>query len=43
VPFNNSCGFDDFASHRLPLEDAPEAYTKFQKKQHGYVMVLLQP
>jgi threonine dehydrogenase-like Zn-dependent dehydrogenase len=36
-------GVDDFASHRLPLEAAPEAYEKFQKKQDGYVKVLLQP
>ena len=36
-------GTDDFASHRLPLESAPEAYEKFQKKEDGYVKVLLQP
>jgi threonine dehydrogenase-like Zn-dependent dehydrogenase len=36
-------GVDDFATHRLPLEDAPEAYAKFQKKQDGMVKVLLQP
>jgi len=36
-------GVDDFATHRLPLEDAPSAYEKFQKKQDGYVKVLLQP
>jgi threonine dehydrogenase-like Zn-dependent dehydrogenase len=36
-------GVDDFASHRLPLEAAPEAYEKFQKKEDGYVKVLLQP
>ena len=36
-------GVDDFASHRLPLESAPEAYEKFQKKEDGYVKVLLQP
>ena len=36
-------GVDDFASHRLPLEDAPDAYAKFQKKQDGFVKVLLQP
>src|SRR5919206_386980 len=32
-------GVDDFASHRLPLERAPEAYEKFQKQQDGTVKV----
>jgi threonine dehydrogenase-like Zn-dependent dehydrogenase len=36
-------GVDDFATHRLPLDAAPEAYEKFQKKQDGQVKVLLQP
>ena len=36
-------GVDSFASHHLPLEQAPEAYEKFQKKQDGFVKVLLQP
>ncbi len=36
-------GVDSVASHHLPLEKAPEAYAKFQKKQDGYVKVLLQP
>ncbi|HEY3541934.1 MAG TPA: zinc-dependent alcohol dehydrogenase [Gaiellaceae bacterium] len=36
-------GVDSFASHRLPLEQAPAAYEKFQKKEDGYVKVLLQP
>ncbi len=36
-------GVDDFASHHLPLDQAPEAYRKFQKKEEGYVKVLLQP
>jgi threonine dehydrogenase-like Zn-dependent dehydrogenase len=36
-------GVDDFATHRLPLEQAPDAYAKFQKKQDGMVKVLLQP
>jgi len=36
-------GVDDFASHHLPLERAPEAYEKFQKKQDGFVKVLLHP
>jgi threonine dehydrogenase-like Zn-dependent dehydrogenase len=36
-------GVEDFASHRLPLEDAPGAYQRFQKKQDGTVKVLFQP
>jgi threonine dehydrogenase-like Zn-dependent dehydrogenase len=36
-------GVDGFASHRLPLERGPEAYEAFQKKEDGFVKVLLQP
>jgi threonine dehydrogenase-like Zn-dependent dehydrogenase len=36
-------GADDFATHRIPLEDAPGAYESFQKKEDGMVKVLLQP
>jgi threonine dehydrogenase-like Zn-dependent dehydrogenase len=36
-------GVESFATHRLPLEDAPRAYEIFQKKQDGAVKVLLQP
>jgi threonine dehydrogenase-like Zn-dependent dehydrogenase len=36
-------GVDDFATHRLPLEDAPRAYETFQKKNDGMVKVLLKP
>jgi len=36
-------GADGFASHHLPLDSAPEAYEKFQKKEDGFVKVLLQP
>ncbi len=36
-------GVDDFATHRLPLDQAPHAYEIFQKKQDGAVKVLLQP
>jgi threonine dehydrogenase-like Zn-dependent dehydrogenase len=36
-------GVDGFATNRVPLDDAPEAYEKFQKKQDGIVKVLLQP
>ncbi len=36
-------GVDDFATHRLPLDAAPEAYEKFQKKEDGHIKILLQP
>ncbi|MEA2456332.1 MAG: hypothetical protein QOI45_2594, partial [Thermoleophilaceae bacterium] len=36
-------GAEHFASHRVPLEQAPEAYSKFQKKEDGYFKVLLSP
>ncbi len=36
-------GVDDFATHRLPLVDAPQAYADFQKKDDGMVKVLFQP
>jgi threonine dehydrogenase-like Zn-dependent dehydrogenase len=36
-------GVEGFATHRLPLERAPEGYELFQKKQDGAIKVLLQP
>jgi threonine dehydrogenase-like Zn-dependent dehydrogenase len=36
-------GVDEFATHRLPLAQAPHAYEAFQKKQDGTVKVLLRP
>jgi threonine dehydrogenase-like Zn-dependent dehydrogenase len=36
-------GVDDFATNRVPLDEAPDAYEKFQKKQDGVVKVLLKP
>ena len=36
-------GVDTFATHHLPLADAPRAYETFQKKQDGTIKVLLQP
>jgi len=36
-------GVDDFATHRVPLESAPEAYETFQKKRDGAVKVVLKP
>lgn len=34
---------DSFASHVLPLDDAPRAYELFQKKQDGAVKMMLTP
>jgi threonine dehydrogenase-like Zn-dependent dehydrogenase len=36
-------GVDTFASHVLPLDQAPYAYEIFQKKQDGAVKVMLKP
>jgi threonine dehydrogenase-like Zn-dependent dehydrogenase len=36
-------GVDDFATHRLPLTDAPVAYRNFQQKLDGTVKVVLHP
>jgi threonine dehydrogenase-like Zn-dependent dehydrogenase len=36
-------GVEDFATHRMPLSQAPEAYEIFQKKQDNAVKVLFQP
>ncbi len=36
-------GLDTFATHRLPLEEAPAAYAMFQAKRDGAVKVLFQP
>jgi threonine dehydrogenase-like Zn-dependent dehydrogenase len=34
---------EGFATHKLPLADAPHAYEIFQTKQDGAFKVLLQP
>jgi threonine dehydrogenase-like Zn-dependent dehydrogenase len=36
-------GVEDFATHRLPLEQAPHAYEIFQAKRDGAFKILLQP
>jgi threonine dehydrogenase-like Zn-dependent dehydrogenase len=36
-------GVDTFATHRLSLDEAPDAYRNFQEKTNGYVKVLLKP
>jgi threonine dehydrogenase-like Zn-dependent dehydrogenase len=39
----DALGVESFATHRLPLEEAPRGYEMFQKKQDGAVKVLLKP
>ena len=36
-------GTEDFATHRIPLDEAPEAYRTFQRKQDGAIKVVMQP
>ena len=36
-------GVESFATHTLPLADAPSAYEQFQKKQDGMIKVVFQP
>lgn len=36
-------GVETFATHHVPLDDAPRAYELFQKKQDGAFKVLLRP
>ena len=36
-------GVDDFATHRVPLEEAPKAYETFQAKEDGAVKYLFRP
>jgi threonine dehydrogenase-like Zn-dependent dehydrogenase len=43
LSYEDPLGVDDFATHRLPLEAAPEAYSNFQEKRDGTVKVLFHP
>ena len=36
-------GVDGFATHKMGLDAAPEAYETFQKKQDGAIKIVLQP
>jgi threonine dehydrogenase-like Zn-dependent dehydrogenase len=36
-------GVDSFATHTLPLDEAPDAYEIFQKKEDGAVKIILNP
>ncbi len=38
-----SPGVMDLTTHRVPLEDAPDAYAMFQAKDDGCVKVVLEP
>jgi threonine dehydrogenase-like Zn-dependent dehydrogenase len=40
---NDPLGTEDFATHKLPLEQAPHAYEIFQKKEDGAFKVVFQP
>ena len=46
VPFltdEDPLGVDGFATHHVPLSQAPQAYEMFQKKRDGAVKVLMKP
>jgi threonine dehydrogenase-like Zn-dependent dehydrogenase len=34
---------ETFHTHRIPIDEAPDAYEKFQKKEDGYFKVLINP
>ena len=36
-------GVESFATHHLPLEEAPDAYETFQKKEDGAVKIVFRP
>ena len=36
-------GVDDFATHHVPLDDAPQAYEMFQKKEDNAFKIVLKP
>jgi threonine dehydrogenase-like Zn-dependent dehydrogenase len=36
-------GTESFATHHMPLEEAPRTYEMFQKKEDGAVKILLRP
>jgi threonine dehydrogenase-like Zn-dependent dehydrogenase len=40
---NDVLGVEGFATHHVPLSEAPQAYEKFQKKEDGAVKFVLQP
>ena len=36
-------GTEDLATHRVAIDEAPDAYERFQKKEDGTIKVLIQP
>ncbi len=36
-------GTEEFATHRVPLSEAPDAYAMFQAKKDGAIKVVLEP
>jgi threonine dehydrogenase-like Zn-dependent dehydrogenase len=36
-------GVEQFATHKVPLDEAPKAYDVFQKKSDGAIKILMQP
>ena len=36
-------GVESFATHHLPLDEAPQAYETFQKKEDGAVKIVFRP
>ncbi|MFF3333158.1 zinc-dependent alcohol dehydrogenase [Streptomyces sp. NPDC002888] len=36
-------GVDDFATHRVPLSETPDAYRMFQQKKDGAIKILIEP
>jgi threonine dehydrogenase-like Zn-dependent dehydrogenase len=36
-------GVESFATHKVPLEDAPQAYASFQRKQDGAIKMVFRP
>jgi threonine dehydrogenase-like Zn-dependent dehydrogenase len=36
-------GTEDLVTHRVPLDEAPQAYEMFQKKEDGAIKVMLRP
>ena len=46
MPFlteDDPLGVDEFATHRLPLAEAPAVYGIFQRKADGAVKIMLKP
>lgn len=36
-------GVDGFATHHVPLDEAPDAYATFQKKEDGAIKMIFRP